>query len=94
MNRFLNLAFKNLALKNLALATLALTFAACGGQTRRMELRSSEQLQISQLLGCTDYDIEETNSREGTASRRYSASCDGTNPRNIVCTDGGSCQFE
>ena len=79
------------------IATLALGFAtACGGTTQRLELRSSEQLQISQILGCDDYNIDEVDgSREGAPTRRYLAACvEGDRSGTFICADGGSCEEE
>ena len=71
-------------------------FSACGSsQNTRMELRSSEQVQIAELLGCTDYDIEEADrGAPGATTRTYDAACvDGSRSGTIVCQDGGGCQL-
>ena len=73
-----------------------LTLPACGGSTSRMELRSSEQYRISELLGCVDYDIDELgDGREGAPTRRYQAACvEGERSGTFLCTDGGTCEEE
>lgn len=78
------------------MAVLALALPACGGTTQRLELRSSEQLRISQLLGCNDYNIDEADgAREGATTRRYLAACvEGDRSGTFLCTDGGTCEEE
>lgn len=74
----------------------ALALVACGGSTTRMELRSSEQVRISQLLGCDDYNIDEIDgAREGAPTRRYTAACvEGQRSGTFICADGGTCEEE
>ena len=74
----------------------ALALVACGGTATRMELRSSEQVRISQILGCDDYNIDEIDSaREGAPTRRYQAACvEGERSGTFMCTDGGTCEEE
>ena len=78
-----------------ALVALA-GLSACGGGATRMELRSSEQVRISQLLGCDDYNIDELDgAREGAPTRRYRAACvDGDRSGTFLCADGGTCVEE
>ncbi|MEM7604342.1 MAG: hypothetical protein AAF411_03225 [Myxococcota bacterium] len=72
----------------------AASAAACGGsQTRSMELRSSEQVQIAGILGCNDYDIEETGGDGvGGEVRIYAANCDGGEVVTIKCVTGVGCE--
>ncbi len=79
----------------LAIASLTISlFVACGAPVRQMELRSSEQTQIAQILGCNDYNIDESDApHDGSPSRTYQAACtDGSASASFVCTDGQGCQ--
>ena len=75
----------------------ALLAGACGGsqtttETTRMELRASEGVQIAELFGCQDYDIEEVDSVEGSSTREYEVSCvDGSDSGTVTCEDGAGC---
>ena len=83
-----------LSILSLSLAAVAMT--ACGGSTTRMELRSGEQVRISQMLGCAEYNIDEIDSaREGAPTRRYQAACvEGERSGTFICADGGGCEEE